>query len=322
VYTLAGYGYTVIAPDFSGFSYGQSPGYFSAPDEAYALLDATRAAANLLPTSIVPANPKVVIVGHSQGGHAALAAQALANQPTFGLKGDLVGVATFAPMYFSMASWEAVVTSSAQLLNYNTTNSAAQLLFGLEYMYSAGELYDGPGHGLDVVEADKRDAAKNVLYSTAACKDWGAMTTLGTYGVDYIDSTFSNEVGNCAVYGASMTATNPCASALAMTWVARWKKDRPPLDPAGAKTLIVFAGMDKLVVPGFAQCALDTIAASGATGVTQVCYDANADHTGLVRLDGDYVNKWIAHQADASQPDPGSCAAFPSNTCLTPPANL
>ena len=68
IYKLAGYGYTVIAPDYAGFSYGQPPGYFNAEDEAHAVLDATRAAANLLPS--MP--DKVVFVGHSQGGHAVL----------------------------------------------------------------------------------------------------------------------------------------------------------------------------------------------------------------------------------------------------------
>ena len=78
IYTLAGYGYTVIAPDYSGFSYGQPPGYFNAEDEAHSVLDATRAAANLLPSP----PDKVVFVGHSQGGHAALSAQSLRQERT------------------------------------------------------------------------------------------------------------------------------------------------------------------------------------------------------------------------------------------------
>src|SRR5262249_5031675 len=74
LFSLAGYGYTVIMPDYNGFAYGQVPGYFNAEDEAHAVLDATRAAAKVLTTP----PDKVVIVGHSQGGHAALAAHGYA----------------------------------------------------------------------------------------------------------------------------------------------------------------------------------------------------------------------------------------------------
>ena len=59
-------------PNYSGFSYGQPPGYFSAADEAHAVLDATRAAAKLLPKG---SSDKVVVVGHSQGGHAGVRRQ-------------------------------------------------------------------------------------------------------------------------------------------------------------------------------------------------------------------------------------------------------
>lgn len=328
LYELAGYGYPVIVPDYAGFSYDQAPGYFSAPDEAYALLDATRAATNLLPTTLVPADPKVVIIGHSQGGHAAMAAQALVNQPGFGMKGTLVGVTAFAPFYFSMAAWEAVITSGAAALDYNTTNAGPNLLFGLDYMYSVGELYDGAGHGLDNVVAAKRDAAKAAMYSTnagAKCRDYASLTALGTYGTDYMDMTFGDTVGNCGLYGPN-TTQKFCDQGDAPKWVARWRKDRPPLDPAGAKTLIWFGGMDKFVPPGFGQCSLDTIATDKATAVTQICFDSGAGHQEIVRRQGDYVNQWIAHQADATQPDPGTCPGFPSGdmgvACTVPPANL
>ena len=48
LYRLAGYGFTVIATDYSGFIPGQDPGYFNAEDEAHSMLDATRAAAKIL----------------------------------------------------------------------------------------------------------------------------------------------------------------------------------------------------------------------------------------------------------------------------------
>ena len=74
---------TVIAPDYAGYSFGQTAGYFNAEDEGHSVLDATRAAAKLLTTP----PDKVVLVGHSQGGHAVLSAQSY--QKAYGMQGTL-----------------------------------------------------------------------------------------------------------------------------------------------------------------------------------------------------------------------------------------
>ncbi|HEY1585036.1 MAG TPA: alpha/beta fold hydrolase, partial [Polyangia bacterium] len=144
LYKLAGYGYTVIAPDYAGFSYGQPPGYFNAEDEAHSILDSTRAAAQLL-----PAMPdKVVIVGHSQGGHAAVAAQSYAS--SYGLSGTLVGVAVLAPFWTSMSIWAA---GTPDVTGLTTSSDSTAIFYTMEYAYSSGLLHGDPGAGLAVFQA-------------------------------------------------------------------------------------------------------------------------------------------------------------------------
>jgi pimeloyl-ACP methyl ester carboxylesterase len=312
MYELAGYGYTVIAPDYSGFAYGQPPGYFSADDEAHSVLDATRAAAKLLPAAML--SDKVVLVGHSQGGHAVLAAQALAAKGDFGLQGTLVGVAAYAPFWSSFATYAALATFSASQFGFNTDNDAYQYLFAMDYFYSSGELLDGPGHGVDVFQSDKQTAVAHVL--TGACTDAAGLKMLGNIGYDFFDHTFADDVGSTCALGTD------CSSALSTKWLARWQSDRPPLDSNGAKVVIWYGGNDIYVTPQFAQCARDKIHSDGADAQVSYCWDAGADHLSLIRIDSDYVNQWIAARAGIGA-EPAPCTPFPTTlNCPTAPRNL
>src|SRR5439155_26950202 len=107
---------------------------------------------------------KVVIVGHSQGGHAALSAQALAK--SYGLEGTLAGAVGFAPLWIPPRSWGAATSPLAML---NTKDNGGVIAYALTYYYGHGELYDGPGGGLTTFQSGKRDAIKTLL--TTACND-------------------------------------------------------------------------------------------------------------------------------------------------------
>ena len=178
LYRLAGYGYTVIAPDYSGFSYAQPPGYFNAEDEAHSVLDATRAAANLLTT--MP--DKVVFVGHSQGGHAALSAQTYAK--AYGMHGTLAGVAVFAPLWTSMSIWAAGTTAAGG---------------PDDERHVVGAVHDGvrllggrccaamPADGLAVFQTAKQQAAKDTILG-GDCYDSAKLKALGAGPSDFFDA--------------------------------------------------------------------------------------------------------------------------------------
>jgi pimeloyl-ACP methyl ester carboxylesterase len=313
MYRLAGYGYTVIAPDYAGFSYDQVPGYFNAEDEAHAILDATRAAAKILPTP----PDKVVFVGHSQGGHAVLAAQSYA--PAYGMTGTLVGVATFAPLWSSMSLWAAITTDAAAFLTTNASDQSA-ILYSMAYAYSASELR-APGTGLDVFQDAKKTAARDVMLNQ--CYDGAGLQALGAKPSDFFDPSYVTNVGgNCAV-----AFINPnCSIDPAPLWKARWIEDRPAIDAtSSAPVLAYFGDMDSFIPHGRAACIRDKITAdlaavSGATTNVTYCLDPNATHRDIVRgAPSDYVLKWIAARAGAGA-EPAACPALdPSVTCSKPP---
>ena len=306
IYALAGYGYTVIMPDYPGFAYGQPPGYFSAADEAHAVLDATRAAKNVLTTQF----DKVAVVGHSQGGHAAFAAQVYADSTKYGLQGTLVGIASYAPFWPTMGIWAAIGTSFAAA---TTAADPYEILYSMEYFYSAGELLDGPGHGTDNFAMPA--AAKQVLVG-GACYDTVGLAALGTNSPDIYNASFVADVGvNCADGGGD------CSSAASTLWLSRWKTDRPAHDPNGPPMLVWFGALDTFLKPSLAQCVQDTATAEVGTSLIRYCYDPMSTHTGLVRADSDYVNKWIGFKAGLGS-DPGACPTFNSGgSCLVPPVN-
>jgi pimeloyl-ACP methyl ester carboxylesterase len=309
LYRLAGAGYTVIAPDYNGFSYGQAPGYFNAADEAHAVLDATRAAAKILKSP--PA--KVAFVGHSQGGHAVISAQAYAKD--YGMTGELVGVATLAPFWSSMATFAA---GTQDFIGLSTTTDVGTILYMMAYAYSAGELRYGAGHGVDVFKTDKQAAAKEVLLG-GECYDKPKMMALGAKPTDFFDANYVSIVGgDCALAGT-------CTDQLAIDWKFNWVNDRPPIDAMGAPILMITSPADTFVTPPRAACAKGAfdyaLMASGATATVDYCQAASttSGHRDIIRsADVVYVMSWIAAKAGIGSAPP-ACTAPPAGTCGTPP---
>jgi pimeloyl-ACP methyl ester carboxylesterase len=312
VIPLAAYGYTVVVPDFAGYGFGQPAGYFNAEDEAHALLDATRAARAALPAAYQ--FDKVAIVGHSQGGHAAIAAQHYAR--SYGLAGNLVGVASYAPWWTTMGSFAGIATP---LGGFNTTDNGYVILFAMFYFYSEGELRDGPGGGLAMFKPEKRALVEQTMIGGSACYDVDHLKQLGATPADFFDTTWVDQVGTqCADIGTDCTPPD------AAKWLARWQRDRPTLDPTGAPMLVWYSAADKNVTPGFAQCARDRfatdLAAAGSTATVSYCYDQTSMHSEVPKVNADHVNRWIAARAGlGAEP---TCAPFPSGAkCQTPPVD-
>jgi hypothetical protein len=311
----AGYGYTVIAPDYAGFGFGSVSGWALSADEAHSLLDGTRAMKQLLAPWALPS--KVAIIGHSQGGHAVLSTQALAG--TYGLEGQLVGIAAFAPLWLNEAAWGAVTDPT---IGFTTHDNAVLFAFGLIYFYGHGELYDGPGGGVAMFQSSKQAMVKQMVTSECLDQLIADVPSLGMVSTDFYDPTFATDVGTCGFSG-------DCSQGAATTWHPRFKADRPTIDGKGAPIVIWQGAKDTTVTPGYAQCGFDRITAdlaaqSGATATLTVCGDPNADHGGAVRDGAAWVNQWIAARA-LGAPEPPACpgvSAIGSPTCTNPPPNM
>lgn len=320
---LAGHGWLVVAPDYAGFGYGSTTGWMLAEDEAHSLLDATRAMGRLLTPGTL--SGKVALAGHSQGGHAVVAAQAIAR--SYGLEGTLEGVVGFAPLWFSNKAW-------AGSLLVTKTDKKNTFAYTLEYFYTHGELYDGKGHGVDMILPEKQEQVRSILTTRCLWDVDDEMPGLGTSATDVYNKEFVTNLGPCGVM-------DQCTKPPADVWVERFSADRPAVDPEGAPMLLWFGGLDTTVTPGFAKCGLDRMRSDmgdAAESKIKVCADPTAIHGGflgrsdnltggITRRAADAADAWLsARLLGTAEPAacPGEEALSPDGgalTCQTPPPN-
>lgn len=314
IFPLAGAGYPVIVPDYAGYAnYGAAgnppSGYAASADVGKSTLDGLRALRKLVPAL---ASPKSIIVGHSQGGHSALSALAIAE--SYGV--EITGVVTYAPLWFNQATWGALLAESAK---YPLATNSFPAAIGIWYHYSHGELLDGPGRGVDVFAPGKRAAIK-AFFDTSCSTD--SISALGTYPADLYDPEFTSAIKLTAALGS------PCGNETCEKWKARYAADRPHLE-GKAKTvpqLVLYGSADTTIPPDRATCGFERLASDGAA--SKICVVPGQSHSGIVGARSGYVNDWIASVAQgAAAPVP--CAederSLQANgvqvECATPPPN-
>jgi pimeloyl-ACP methyl ester carboxylesterase len=304
---LSGYGYPVIAPDYAGWAAGSPTTALVSEDEAHSVLDGTRAMRNLLAPG--GTSDQVVLVGHSQGGHAVLSAQALA--ASYGLAGHLAAVVPFAPSWYPARIVGAVISSAA---GYTTAEDSSVISLAMVYLQGHAELYDGPGSAGLLYQPSKRDAVARFFDPSLPChassaegpqviKD--ALVSMGATTSDFFEPAFLDSVGPCGVAGGAACATEPAA-----TWSKRFRADRPALDPHGAEVLFWQGAEDQSVDPSLAQCGIDKITSdlsvAGATARFTVCGDRAADHQTVRSNNLTWTAQWIASRT-LGTPEPEAC---------------
>lgn len=295
---LASMGYIVIAPDYAGYNYGDGPtGYFTTGDEVRSVLDAPKAARTIFPAGTF--SNKAVIIGHSQGGHTAIAAQPYAE--TYGLDGELAGVMGYAPMWISMRAWGA---SLASFTGINATNSPAIYLYATTYFYVNGLAADGSAGRLSPFDADKQSVVENFLLDNCRSEASGKIAaSLGVDAKDFFDDAFVDAVSGCGL--------NPsgCTDPAAARWAARWATGRPALSATGAPVVMWGGGMDSFITPARMACGNDKITADlGASvgDVLTVCGDTGAGHADIVAREGEWTAAWIDNVASGGAA-PAAC---------------
>lgn len=315
VYPLVGMGYAVIVPDLAGYANYGAPNnppsaYAQANDVGRSTLDGARALKKLFPVL----DDKVVLVGHSQGGHTTLAALAIADAYAFTT--PIVGVAVYAPLWLSQRSWGAVLYHAVGK-DYPIAQSAAGPV-SVWYHYTQAELLDGPGEGKKLFAAGKQDAIKDFVDTTC----WGKypnLEALGTYADELFDPAFVKSVG----FPATGLGECDAADEVCKKWMARYSADRPHLTGKAAQTpiLLMYGLADTTIPKGRMKCAADRLKADNAQ--VTYCVEPDEGHGGIVRKRADYASDWIA-QIALGAPAPAACAqndaALPPD-CTTPPPN-
>ncbi len=320
IYPLVGSGYAIIVPDLAGyanFGAAKNPAsaYAQAADVGRGTLDGSRALKKLFPAL----DDKVVLVGHSQGGHSALSALALAD--TYGAAGPIVGAALFAPLWVSQRSWGAVLNRLAGG-DFPLATVPAIGNVSVWYHYTQAELLDGPGEGIKLFRADRRPLIESFVKSE--CWDSRVLSTptaeVPTPAV-YVDELFDVEFVRAVSQAATTGAA--CTSDVCEKWINRYTLDRPRLTGTAATTpiLLAYGLKDTTIAPGRMKCALDRLVEDAVNLTT--CVEPEANHGTIVSTRGEYVGDWIASVALGAAA-PAACAttaAAVTETCTTPPPN-
>lgn|GEM_PF-866961 len=319
VFPLVGAGYPVIAPDYAGYANYGAPGnppsgYFASEDVGKSVLDGLRALRKLAPGAV---SDKNIVVGHSQGGHAALSALALSE--TYGV--PLTGVVAYAPVWFNQAIYGAAFLLADQ---FPLDTSPFLNATGLWYLYSHGELLDGQGKGGDIYVPAKRAAVKE-FFDTACIGDADKIKPLGTLMTDLYTTEFVDSVKLAA---AGVTDCGP-TNEICKKWLARYAADRPHLTGRAATVplLVPYGSKDDTLTSDRAVCGFERLRSDNAA--YKVCLTKDASHSGVVGMRSGYVNDWIANVA-LGAPAPPACdqdekalvddAGAPIK-CASPPPN-
>ena len=310
LYTFIGDGWAVMAPDFPGLGTPGAATWMYSPDEGHAMLDGTRAARKIAKSGLF--SGKNAIVGHSNGGHAALSAQSYAK--AYGSEGSIDAVVVYAPFWLSNGAWGALITNVG-----NALITPAFLSMSMQYFYGHLEAYEGADKATSGFLPDKAEAIGTFLeggcWQKVAHDGQDGPGALGLKkGADAFTKDFTGEIGNCGFSGT-------CDTPLQATWKDRWTTDRPPPDPS-IPIVLWHGAKDDFLTPGFELCGVDRLKGQGAD--LTVCIDAEGDHSSLISTSADWVHSYLSSVllgGDGPAPCVGVEALGPDAKCSVPIPN-
>lgn len=298
-----GTGYPVVLPDYAGLGNEGIQGYWNTADTAHSVIDAAGAAVRALGAAT---DGRTIVTGHSQGGHAALGAQALAT--TYASSGvSIEGVVSFAGPYprasfagamgvpdFPIDGADGAMRAVFALMLYGDLGN----LFGTA---RAGEAYDPllREYLIGAIE----NACIFMLVPTLAEPTAGYVppTTLGAL----VDPEWRTAIVDCL----DGIACTPDADA----YIARAEANVMPFDPTGPPVLLLAAGADDIEPTTSQACLRDTLVAAGVP--VDACVSLDATHFTVVNEFATHSLTW-SHAVLSGDPPP-ACPAGPAlPTCV------
>ena len=286
-------GWPVIAPDYAGLGTDGVQGYFDTRDTAASVLDAVRAFGQLKPSY---SDKPFVVYGHSQGGGAALSAQALSE--SYGPKARLKGVIALAPGHTRTDRSEWV-----HIPNYEVGGSAGYyaLLLYADFANLLGEEQAGYAFTPAI-----RDELVNLIGHLCHWQYNAAVAKLVTKLGDIYDDAFEAAVKACLVEPPGKACTD-----IAKQWIARNRASVVPADPNGAPILMMAGGKDTETPLQNMACLREWFTKSGQP--PEACLDANATHYTTVLNGMAHALSWI--DARITGKTPPTCAPANYGKC-------
>lgn len=284
-------GYPVIVPDLAGLGTDGTQGYLDNRDSAQSLLDGARALRQLLTPGSV--SSRVVLVGYSQGGGVALAAQGLAR--TYGADGDVAAVVTFAAQWPSRLNSFQVATAlrnpDALTISYGLTTPVAAS--SMAYVFF--ENHVGRGRGGEAFPAASRAATVGAINSLCLVAYGGFVQGTQFRVRDWIDPTLRTGFVACA--DAPTSAGCAGVGRDFYQYVRSNYETWAGGDPAGAPVLYVQGMLDTIMPPAQeAACNMQRLRRAGVD--VELCTDGAALHSNVVERNMRHAMDWVAARLD------------------------
>jgi acetyl esterase/lipase len=281
---LVGRGYAVVAPDYAGMGVDNGmTSYFVGKAEAAATLDAVRALRRLHAPHFEAAQlaRDLFLVGHSQGGHAALFAHQLFD-PSVGF--TLRGTVAFAPGLGSARDWATLFQGAARPVSGPETFAAMSLYTRM--------LYDGgPAPGTWLSPA-AQSALPKVFHDQCmpmlpAYVHAGFPTVGDLYQPSFLASA------------AACTFKDACPGF--EPWASAFIAEQPGNFTSDVPALLLQGLADTLVAPATSSCIVDRLRAHGTP--VQACAYAGDDHLSILGSAAPAMVHWMAARRTGATPD-------------------
>ena len=267
-------GFAVMAPDLAGLGNAGTQDYLDNRAQGWQLLDGARAIRALLAPGITA--PQLILTGYSQGGGAALSAQALYHADGAGI-GTVVATVVYAP------EWP-IGLNSFGYANILDNPSELTIETGLSYssvavlrQYAFFENWIGPGHGTDSIPSQYRSGFLSAVQSQCLVGVGAYIQINMLHTSDLIDPTLSAGLLACI---ASEGPDDGCAGSAASYYAALVNDPLPPDATAGP--VLFVQGLLDLVMPAASEgaCNYGKLVSSGVD--VDQCVFATSDHTDIM----------------------------------------
>jgi len=280
---FAGLGDAIIVPDYAGLGNEGVQGYLDNHDQAHSVLDGARALRNFVSQGAL--SSQFGVIGYSQGGGAALSAQAL--DKTYG-DGNMTFVVAYAPEWPTRPNSFAFVDmlENPTTLTIETGISYCAVEVMRSYAYFAN--YVGMNDADDGFPSASRSGFDNAINTMNEVVLGGYIQGVAPTIQGFIDPTFRTTTLACIQNGPN----DPGCVDPGKSFYTFMENDFVTNDPNGAKILFV-QGLADYVMPAPSEgaCNVDKLVADGVT--PQVCVDAAAQHTTVVGRNQDFVITWV-----------------------------
>jgi len=269
-------GFAAIAPDLAGLGNAGTQDYLDNRAQGWQMLDGARALRAFMAPGITA--PELVLTGYSQGGGAALSAQAVYHADGEGI-GTVVATVVYAPEWpirLNSFNYLNILRDPTQLTIF-TGLSFSSVAVLRQYAWFADHTAAGVGNLFAPVA--KRDGVETAAQTLCLVPFGGYVQTQMLHTGDLIDDTLRTDFLACVDgNGSGDTCTNDAnASAYYQYLVA----NHLAIDATAGPVLMVQGGLDQIMPPaGEAACIHDKLTAAGVD--VDTCVFPTADHSNIM----------------------------------------